>query len=170
MTQSDRSRDLASRARNAQGEHDHEIMTRVRRLPRTGTKVTTIVGASLLACAVYLLFAPVYMDTANGWFGCGNFIHGSDVDFVNRACRGATDRNGALALLSGALAVIVGGLGTVLFGFDVEVDSKRFPRDRTRDQGSRKDPGRDGRGSSGSRREGDLPTRPTRRAPSAWDD
>lgn len=96
--------------------------------PRTGTKVTTIISLSLLACVGYFLFAPVYMDTANGWFGCGNVVQGADSEFVRNVCEGAPDRNRAWAFLAGALAVIIGGLGAYFFGFDSEVEHRRAPR------------------------------------------
>lgn len=175
MTQSDRNRDLSAHARDDFDEHDDEELTRAWHRPRTGTKVTTLMGLSLFACAVYFLFAPVYMDTANGWFGCGNFIQGSDVEFVNEVCKGAPNRNLALALLAGALAVIIGGLGAFLFGFDTEIEHRRVPlgyrdRDGRPDHSSRDDGSeRDDRGLSRSRDDDDRPTR-ARRARSAWDD
>lgn len=170
MTQRDDTRDSSP----SDDERDDEELTRVRRRPRLGTKVTTLIGLSLVACTVYFLFAPVYMDTANGWFGCGNFIHGSDSEFVNEACDGATQRNGALAFLSGALAILIGGIGAVFFGFDSEIERRGGPLRRDRDDPS----GRalrqdrflgDVRGRSTLRQDRRLGTSPRRRR-STWDE
>lgn len=108
-------------------DRDAQERTRVRRHPRTGTKITTIVAAALLVTAAYYLFAPVYMDTANGWFGCGSAARGSDSEFVQNVCKGAPSLNLARALLAAGLAVVVGGLGASFFGFDTTTETRRVP-------------------------------------------
>lgn len=108
-------------------------LTRVRRHPRTGTKITTIVAAALLVTAAYYLFAPVYMDTANGWFGCGSAARGSDSEFVQNVCKEAPSVNLARALFAAGLAVIIGGLGAYFFGFDTTTETRRVPVRRGED-------------------------------------
>lgn len=114
-------------ARQAEGERFFEERRRVRRRPRTGAKICSIIAVALLAVAVYFVFAPLYMQTGDGWFGCGAVVSGPQDDFASSVCGSATSVNLAKSLLSAALAVIVGGMGWYLFGFDTEVQTQRFP-------------------------------------------
>lgn len=112
-------------------------VTRVWHRPRTGTKVTTLVALAALACAGYFLLAPVYMDTASGWFGCGNALTGTSDDFTTNVCGGAPSLNRARAILMLVVALLVGGLGARLFGFDREVETRSEPPRRLGGRGQR---------------------------------
>lgn len=169
--------------------------TRVRWSLRPGAKVTSLIAASLLAGAVYYLFAPVFMQTGSGWFPCGTVVFGTDDDFTTSTCRGATNVYLAKALLSAALALIIGLGGAILFGVDPFTERRKMSspevdielsRDRDDVEGSRDRPSRpsdagrhksdDGprerrRGADQEPRSGSDAKRPRRaRRSDAWED
>lgn len=153
----DVSRRGRSRAHDEGPSRDDDAgVTRVWRRPRTGTKVTTLAALAFLACAVYFLLAPVYMDTASGWFGCGNALTGTDDDFTSNVCGGAPSLNRARAVLMVAIALLVGGVGAWLFGFDRETETRSAPPRRREGRGARSTTdGRGARGAGGRPERGD---------------
>lgn len=107
---------------------DDEVRTLVRWVPRLPTKVSLLVALSLVTVAVYYLWAPVFMDTASGWFPCGSVMANPEDEFTSNICRTATDVNKYKAFAAGALAVVVGVGGILLFGGDKLAQSRRAPR------------------------------------------
>ena len=105
-----------------------ELRTLVRWVPRLPTKISLLVALSLVTVAVYYLWAPVFMDTASGWFPCGSVMASPEDEFTSNICRSATDVNKFKAFVVGALAVVVGVGGVLLFGGDKRVESRRAPR------------------------------------------
>lgn len=107
---------------------DDEVRTLVRWVPRLPTKVSLLVALSLVTVAVYYLWAPVFMDTASGWFPCGSVMANPEDEFTSNICRTATDVNKYKAFAAGALAVVVGVGGILLFGGDKRAEYRRAPR------------------------------------------
>lgn len=107
---------------------DDEVRTLVRWVPRLPTKVSLLMALSLVTVAVYYLWAPVFMDTASGWFPCGSVMASPGDEFTSNICRTATDVNKYKAFAAGALALVVGGGGVLFFGGDKRAESRRAPR------------------------------------------
>lgn len=109
-----------------------EERTRVRWSLRTGSRITSLIAGSLVAVAVYYLFAPTFMQTSSGLFACGAVV-GSVDEFVANTCQGATGAHLAKAILSLSVAAIIGVGGVVLFGVDPVIETRDMKRSEGRD-------------------------------------
>lgn len=147
---------------------NYEERTRVRWMPRPGSRVALVVAASLLVLAAYFMLAPVFMETSNGWFPCGSALSGPEDEFTANTCRNATDAHLAKALAAVALAVVVGVGGLVSFGGDRTTEIRREPRrldDHIDDaQRREKHPTRASRGRNGADGERSPSRRPVQRS------
>ncbi len=93
--------------------------TRTQYLPRTGSKITILIGLALLVAAVYAAIVPLSVASQTGvQFGCGTALSPNVSSFGKGYCS-AVDQEAqyrAIALLIAAL--LIAGVGSALFGFD----------------------------------------------------
>ncbi|XAS75138.1 hypothetical protein V3G39_10700 [Dermatophilaceae bacterium Sec6.4] len=93
--------------------------TRTQYLPRTGSKITILIGLALLVAAVYAAVVPLSVASQTGvQFGCGTALSPNVSSFGKGYCS-AVDQEAqyrAIALLIAAL--LIAGVGSALFGFD----------------------------------------------------
>lgn len=93
--------------------------TRTQYLPRTGSKITILIGLALLVAAVYAAVVPLSVASQTGvQFGCGTALSPNVSAFGKGYCS-AVDQEAqyrAIALLIAAL--LIAGVGSALFGFD----------------------------------------------------
>ncbi|MDF8264095.1 hypothetical protein [Luteipulveratus flavus] len=104
--------------------------------PRTGTKVSLLIGLALLGVAAYWYFVPVTFLGSNGqFFDCGSASSPPTETFPKNICRDLPDVYRMRAIFSGLIALAVAAIGTALFGFDRrnEVRSVSASRDRLED-------------------------------------
>lgn len=147
-------------------EWRHEERTRVRWTPRPGSRIALLMAAALIVLAGYFMLAPVFMETANGWFPCGSVLSGPEDEFTANTCRSATDGNRAKALAAAALAVVVAGGGLLSFGGDRTTETRRQPRAVEDDLDLRPRPNeRAGRRQRGPGRDGSSSRQPAEQRP-----
>lgn len=94
---------------------DPEVLQRTRLRLSDPAKLLVVLAASAVVGAGYFLFAPVFMDTPNGWFACGSVLSGSPSDFAEKTCPDATSLNLVRAIALGVLAAVLAA-GAALFG------------------------------------------------------
>lgn len=93
--------------------------TRTQYLPRTGSKISILLGLVLLVAAVYTAVVPLSVASQTGvQFGCGTALSPNMSSFGKGYCSAVDQeaRYRAIALLIAAL--LVAGVGSTLFGFD----------------------------------------------------
>lgn len=136
--------------------------TRTQYLPRTGSKITILVGLALLVAAVYTAVVPLSVASQTGvQFGCGTALSPNVSSFGKGYCS-AVDHQAqyrAIALLIAAL--LIAGVGSALFGFDKRSRTRVIREDLGDDYDddfATDTHGRDSRGNT------DLPSRPGRSA------
>ncbi|MBO1754060.1 hypothetical protein [Allobranchiibius sp. CTAmp26] len=102
--------------------------TRTVYVPRTGTKVTLLVGLALIIAAIYVAVVPLSVTSKSGPnFGCGTAVSPNNDSFGKTYCSAVDSGARYRAVALGAGGLVLAGVGAALFGFDTSTRT-RTPR------------------------------------------
>ncbi|UIJ33819.1 hypothetical protein [Allobranchiibius sp. GilTou73] len=100
--------------------------TRTLYLPRTGTKVSLLIGLAVVLAAIFAAVAPLSVHSATSPdLGCGNAVKPVSDSFGKAYCKQVVKAGQYRAggLLIGGL--LLGGAGAALFGFDTSTRTRK---------------------------------------------
>lgn len=99
--------------------------TRTLMSPRTGTKVSILIGLVLLTLAAYWYWTPLSFPATNGQiFGCGSAASPPTDAFPKNVCRTLPEEFQKRALFTAIAGLLVALLGSALFGFERRTESR----------------------------------------------
>ncbi|NYJ74818.1 hypothetical protein [Allobranchiibius huperziae] len=100
--------------------------TRTLYVPRTGTKVSLLVGLALIIAAIYVAVVPLSVTSRSGPnFGCGTALSPNNDSFGKTYCSAVDDSARYRAIALGAGGIVLAGVGAALFGFDTTTRTRK---------------------------------------------